>query len=225
KKARHLLQLLLIHRDRFLHREQIIEQLWPDASPAAVENQFKVALNALQRALEPHRPRSAQPFFVQRRGAAYGLNPVAAMELDAELFESQLNQAERLRDEQPEQAATCFRRALSLYQGDFLPEALYEAWSEEERRRLRLRFLRGAETLARLLLPAHPQESAQWCERILALDPAWEPAYRLLMRAYAAGGQRHLLARTYRRCIETLREELGLPPSPETATLYVSLTM
>ncbi|NOX62063.1 MAG: hypothetical protein GXP42_08975, partial [Chloroflexi bacterium] len=30
KKARHLLQLLLIHRDRFLHREQIIEQLWPD---------------------------------------------------------------------------------------------------------------------------------------------------------------------------------------------------
>jgi DNA-binding SARP family transcriptional activator len=45
------------------------------------------------------------------------------------------------------------------------------------------------------------------------------------MQAYAAMGQRHLLVRTYQRCIEHLRRELSLAPSPETATLYLNLTL
>ncbi|NOZ49687.1 MAG: hypothetical protein GXP37_06515 [Chloroflexi bacterium] len=44
-----------------------------------------------------------------------------------------------------------------------------------------------------------------------------------MMRAYTALGQRHLLARTYQRCVDTLRHELDLPPDAQTSHLYYLL--
>ena len=43
------------------------------------------------------------------------------------------------------------------------------------------------------------------------------------MRAYAAAGERALALRQYHACRATLRAELGVEPSEETAALYRSL--
>lgn len=222
--ARDLFKLLLVHRGQFLQREQFIEWLCPELDLETGENHFKVALSALNRALEPNRPRSESPFFVERRGTRYGFNPAAAIELDVEAFEAGIAAAESLAEEQPQQAIDTYRRALAKYEGSFLPACRYEDWAIRTRERLRMRFLYAAEALAHLLLRDNrASEAVEWCRRILDVDPCWEPAYRIAMRAHVARGQRHLATRTYERCVETLERELDLSPMPETTQLYHSL--
>jgi two-component SAPR family response regulator len=214
EKARQIFQLLLTYRGQWFYREQIVDQLWPELSPDAAERDFKVALNALNKALEPERPRGAQPFFVVRRGSVYGLNPAARVVVDVDDFQRLATSDE----------VASLRQALALYQDDYLPESLYEDWSAAERQRLRHLYLTTAERLARHLLQAEVwDEAIEVCHTILARDRCWEAAYRLLMQAYATQGNRTLLHSTYQRCAATLEAEIGVEPSPSTQALFERL--
>ena len=127
EKARQLFQFLLAQRGQWLPREQIVDRLWPYLDADAALQNFKVALNALNRALEPARPAGAAPFFVIRRDNAYMLNPQAHTLLDADAFERGAASS------QPDE----LRRALAIYEEDYLYDSLGEEWAEAERERLR----------------------------------------------------------------------------------------
>lgn len=223
EKARRLFQLLLVHRGTFLQREQIIDYLWPDTPLKSAETHFKVALNALHRALEPGRGRGQPPFFVLRQESTYGLNPAAVIEYDADIFLNMLAEADELATTRPEEAIEYYKEALALYAGPFLPDALYEDWTYPFRERLTRRYLEGASALARLLVPHDPHEALTWCEHMWEVDPLWEPAYRVAMQAYHALGLRHMVVRTYRQCEELLQRELNVAPAVETTQLFRSL--
>jgi DNA-binding SARP family transcriptional activator len=213
-KARQIFQLLLTHRGQWFYREQIVEHLWPHLPTEAAERDFRVALNALNRALEPDRPRDAPSFFVTRRSNLYGLNPAAKIVVDAGDFE-------RLAASDD---VDLLRRAVALYQDDYLPDCLYEDWPAAERQRLRHLYLVTAERLARHLLRARAwDEAIRTCEAILARDNCWEAAYRLLMRAHGAAGNRALVQGSYQQCVAALRDGLGIEPSPATRALFEKL--
>ncbi len=223
EKARQLFQLLLLSRhESFVPRERIAAQLWPEADEEAAERQFKVSLNALQRALEPGRPPRTATLFVQRRGSAYGLNPDAPLWFDVDVFERLVAQAEQEADD--DTALEAYRQALALYHGDLLPDHLYEDWCREDQERLRRVFLnastRAAEILAARGGPEAAAEAVALCERMLAADNCWEAAYQLLMRIYLGQENRVKALRTYERCVSCLREELDVEPAPETVALY-----
>jgi DNA-binding SARP family transcriptional activator/tetratricopeptide (TPR) repeat protein len=215
EKARRVFQLLLTQRGQWFHREQIIEQLWPDLRPEAADRDFRVALNALSRALEPDRARSAPAFFVSRRGTLYGLSPEAQIRVDVDEFE-------RLAGSDDEDM---LRQALSLYEDDYLPECLYQDWSAPQRQRLRDLYLMAAERLARRRLQARAwDEVVTLCEAILARDDCWEAAYRLMMRAHAAAGNTAQVQGSYQRCVAALRDGLGVDPSAATRALLEKLS-
>lgn len=54
----------------------------------------------------------------------------------------------------------------------------------------------------------------------IAIEPFRESSYRLLMKAYAAGGNSAEALQAYERCRKLIAEELGVPPSPETKNVY-----
>ncbi|HID66837.1 MAG TPA: hypothetical protein EYP31_00835 [Roseibacterium sp.] len=54
--------------------------------------------------------------------------------------------------------------------------------------------------------------------KILAIDPANEPAHRAMLRAYGATGDRPAVLRQYEQCRKAL-EDFGLAPSAETLAL------
>ncbi|HEY0735181.1 MAG TPA: BTAD domain-containing putative transcriptional regulator [Herpetosiphonaceae bacterium] len=222
EKARQLLQLLITERGRWLQRDQIIDLLWPDAGLSTAEGQFKVALNALTTTLEPQRPPHAPSFYIKRNGTAYRFAPPAdAVEIDVEQFAALLDQAETTSD--PQQQVALYRRALALYGGDYLPESLYQDWVTEPRERLQRRYLAAATRLAALVLDHESQEAIRWCEAVLAIDPCWEEAYRLLMQAYLRQGNRSQALRIYERCVRQLDAELGIQPLPATTAIYESI--
>lgn len=214
-KARRLLQLLVTNRKKMLQREQIVDSLWPDLSSESGLRDFKVALNALNRALEPDRPAEEQPFFVVRQGETYGLNPLAKIVIDADQFEK-LSRSQDLED---------ITEAVNLYEDDFLPDCRYKEWSSLERERLKAVYLNTAEHLAEKHITSRNWDAAiQVAGGILSRDEYHEGAYRKLMSAYAGQGNRAKVQEIYELCATKCRHDLEVDISPETKKLYQALS-
>ncbi|MDQ3928976.1 MAG: bacterial transcriptional activator domain-containing protein, partial [Chloroflexota bacterium] len=221
-KARQLFQLLLTQRGRWLQRDEVVERLWPNLSPEAALRDFKVALNALNKAIEPGHAADAPFAYIVRDGISYRIRPEADLWLDTEEFERRCQAGHRLLElGETEEAATNLRAALELYAGNYLPDALYEDWASTERERLLSLFLRAADKLAGILVDSgRDDEALEVCARILTYDPCWERAYRSMMLAYAHRGERTLALRAYQRCRSTMSAELGIEPASATTDLY-----
>lgn len=222
EKAIHLFQFFITMRRQYVHKEQIMDRLWPDLDIDKGDRDFKVALNSINKALEPEREPRSDPLFVKRYGLAYGID-FENVWLDTEAMDLLIgagNQALLAAEKNSDFAIACYEAAVKLYHGDYLPERRYEDWTSAERERLQLLALNTMTTLAELLIHLTPLESLRLAQRVLSIDPVWEDAYRVQMRAFVAQGNRPLALRTYQRCIEVLSEEFGVDPLPETTELY-----
>jgi two-component SAPR family response regulator len=113
----------------------------------------------------------------------YSLRPGADIWLDADRFIEMLREAEHASN--PE--IDLLERAIAFYQGEYLPEALYETWAAEERERLETLYLENADKLVEIYITQREYAKAiQLCQRVLLHDNCWERAYRHMMIAYAA---------------------------------------
>jgi DNA-binding SARP family transcriptional activator len=209
-----LTKLLATCPGHALHREQIVEILWPDVDAESALNSFGKALHAARRAIEPE--------LGPRKGSAYlqlsdGMVMLDAerVVIDADHFQRLAEDALRLRD------SDAYERALGAYGGELLPEDRYEDWCAERRSflaELRVRVLLG-------LVEALDQrgalyESADRLREVLRDDPTREDVHRRLIRLYAEMGTRDQAVRQFHVCEEVVRRELDLPPQRETVSLY-----
>ena len=218
QSARVLFQLLLTERGRLLHREQIMETLWPDATTDEAARHFKTAYASLCKELEPKRQRNAPTVYIERRGSRYGVRESADIQFDAARFDALLLEADRTR------TADTYRAALTLYRGEYLADAPYAEWANTERQRLANRYLRGCERLAGIELETADYTSLiDIANKMLAVDSCWEPAYRHLMTAHARLGNQAEALRTYERCVDALSADLNLAPSGVTEALRAEL--
>ncbi|MBI5966038.1 MAG: AAA family ATPase [Chloroflexi bacterium] len=218
EKSRQLFQLLISYRQSPLDRDQICEYLWPEADIATAQRNFKITLNTLYQVLEPERDSGSDSAFIVRDGTTYTLRLNADLKLDSEQF------ARATREGLKTNSAAHLEQAMNLYRGDYLPDSLYETWAAEEREQLSALFLEAADKLCELYIKnGKYTEAIELCQRVLAKDNCWERAYRHLMTAYNYLGDRGQLARTYQRCLQTLKDELDVPPSQETQELYKKL--
>lgn len=223
-KARQLFQLLLIQREKSLTKDQILEKLWFNSEPSAAESGFKVALNALVRALEPERSNRAQSSYILRSGSGASLS--YSLRLDPDLVYFDAAEFERLvtvagNANVNEDGSELYEAALALYQGDFLPGCLYEDWAAPERERLLSLFLTTAERVAQLQAARGDWDTClATCRLILSRDNCWEEAYRLMMTAFWRQHNRTAALRVFEKCSAVLADELGITPMPSTLELY-----
>jgi ATP/maltotriose-dependent transcriptional regulator MalT/DNA-binding SARP family transcriptional activator len=224
-KARQLFQLLLTERGRALPRDRVLDALWPEMEADAAANNLRVTVNRLTKALEPDRPDGAPPTYVGQQGETYSFNTASDHQIDTTEFAAAVAEGQRAeRRGQRQAAVAAFRKAIEFYGGPYLPDNMYEDWTVVERERLAMLFNDAAIRLGALLLDegaAHEVIGLAW--RVLENEPAYEDAYRLLMRAHATLGERSTALRLYARCATILRDELGVEPLPETTALYHAL--
>jgi DNA-binding SARP family transcriptional activator len=195
-KRRHaaaVVKVLALAPGRRLHREQVIDLIWPDDTIAA-------AVPKLHKAAHYARHAIGVPGAVVLRGDQVLLCPGAAVTVDAAEFE------ELARRALAGTGGAAARRALALYAGELLPADRYEEWAEPRRDQLRRQHLE----LLRL--------DGRWAE-VAELDPADEHAHLELMRQHAADGDRHAALRQFDRLDRALRTELGVGPGPEATAL------
>src|SRR5919199_2270528 len=211
RKPALLVKLLALQPHHQLHREQVVELLWPDLDAEAAANNLHKAIHRARHELEPELKSAADSHFILAHGQQVLLRAPGRLWIDAEEFER--GAAEALKSSDPRACES----ALALYEGELLIEDPYEDWAAA--RREKLRALRQ-ELLSRLSgLYEARGEHARAVERlkeIVALDPSNEDAHRRLMRLYALTGNRHQALRQYEQCLEDLRRELDARPEPAT---------
>jgi predicted ATPase/DNA-binding SARP family transcriptional activator/DNA-binding CsgD family transcriptional regulator/Tfp pilus assembly protein PilF len=218
RKAAHLVKLLAITPGHRLHREQVLEHLWPDFDPPAAANNLHRALHAARRLLEPDRPRGAPSAYLRLQGDALALSPAAAPWTDVAAFEAAAADAHRRVD------AARGWEAEALYAGDLLPEDAYEDWVAGRREALRRTYLTLLLALAGWEeARGEPARAVMALERLVAAEPAHEAAHRRLMRLYALAGRRAAALRQYQALVEALRRELDAEPDADSRELYAAI--
>jgi DNA-binding SARP family transcriptional activator len=223
--AKKLLKILVVQR-RPVHRDVLLDALWPDAPQDASINSLRVALHALRRVLDPSGTvHGSGEGSVLRIGDTYLLDPTARLSVDAEEFLSHVRAANSLeRRLDLEGAAREYTLAEGLYRDDFLIEDLYEEWTVLRREELKDHYLLVLTKLAQHCLNEQDWDGCiERCHRLLEKEPCREDAYQRLMLCYTRLGQRSRATHWYEVCERTLRIELDVAPSDETRRQFDEL--
>ena len=193
RQASALLKLLALDPAHAVHRERLLDVLWPD-------DDIDDALPKLHKAAHFARRACEHVDAVVFRGDLVQLFPGSEIVVDAERFEALARRALELHD------TASARMALTIFRGELLPQDRYEDWAEAARGHL-------ADLHQQLLRLAE-----RWDE-LVVLDPGDEHAHLEMMRRHLAAGDRHAALRQFERLDRALRQELGVAPSEEAKRL------
>jgi len=201
RKTRALLACIAMAAPRPVLRGRLAEQLWSRRP----EEQARASLRQeIHRLLEALAPAEAEILLITRDQLT--LRP-GAVWIDVE---------EVMR------ATTANPASLALMDGDLLEDLdgvdpSFDAWLNAERERLRDRARGIAEAMLRENL--EPDGVIAAAQRLLTIDRSHEGAWRSLMKAHAARGERGLAVQAYDRCRAVLADMLDAAPSLETQKL------
>ncbi len=215
RKSKALLKLLALAPQHQLHREQLIEHLWPEQEPELAANNLNKIIHAARRALEPALKAGAESRFIVTHDQHVMLRAPDGLWLDVEEFEQRAATALKSK------AAEDYERALELYAGELLPEDRYEDWAAARRERLSRMATRLLSESAHLYETAGQfSQSIERFQQLVALNPSNEDAHRHLMRLYVLSGSRHEALAQFQQCQTALRKDLDAEPEPQTIALY-----
>lgn len=220
KKAMEALELLALAPEGGLSRDQLIDQLWPQADRGSAANRLYVVIHALRNALEPDGSRDNWRFVHSGRDR-YWLDRQASVEVDVWLFERSWRQVRRAQRQGHSTEAICSILAamLDVYRGDLL-DGRRRDWCLEQRASLRRVFLDATRLCADLLVDlGRSDEAIDRLRRGIEIDECDEQLHQRLIRLLVGTGQHRLASHQYEECVTTLRTELDCEPLPETQQL------
>ncbi len=190
--ARQLCKRLVAARGWPVTRDELIDLLWPDEyDMRKLGARLSVQLSAVRRVLRGG-------VIADRETVRLDLDEV---ETDLEVFHK----------------ATDDVAVVASYSGEFLPEDRYEDWTAATRDEARARFVLAARRLADEELGAgHHGRAAEIGYRLIEADRYDEAAYRLVVTALAAAGERSEAERAHTAWETSLREiGVEVPPLAE----------
>src|ERR1700761_80918 len=205
RKTRALLAVIALSSPRPALRGRLAELLWSRRP----EEQARASLRQeIHRLLESLAPAGTEILTVTRDH----------LSLRPGLVWVDVEEVMRATTEQP--------ASLSLLDGDLLEDLdgidpTFDAWLTTERERLRDRARNVAEALLRE--SSEPESAIPAAQRLLQIDRAHEGAWRALMRAHVARGERGMAIQAYDRCRAVLADLLDASPSAETQKLLAEI--
>src|SRR5262245_24171295 len=207
RKPKMLVKVLALQSQHQLHRDQMMELLWPEIDPESASNNLHKIIYMARRALEPGLKSGAHSRFIITQDQLILLRAPGSLWIDVEAFEQRA--AEAIRCGEP----AAYEEALALYGGDLLTEDLYEEWSSSRRDQLRS----SRQDLLTRLAQLYEREgqylrSVNCLKELLITEPSNEEVHRSLMQLYARTGNRHQALRQFQQCSEVIRKELDAEP-------------
>jgi YVTN family beta-propeller protein len=202
-KQRALLALLLLHPNRVVSRDRLIDELWDTDPPETARTALQVHVSQLRKVLGRDRIVTQAPGYLVR---------VESDELDLERFERLLGNVDRT---DSAGAAETLRQALSIWRGPPLG-GFDGGFAEAERARLEEQRLLALEQRidAELALGLHAQLVPE-LEAMVREHPLREHLRAQLMLAVYRCGRQAEALEVYRRGRRLLADDLGLEPSEE----------
>jgi len=218
KQAVTLLKYLVSQLDRPVHRERLLDSLWPGVDEQQGWGRLKVAMYCLRSEL---RANGINKEVVKTSDKTYTLRRDAVW-VDTYAFEKFVTEGRELQQQkQWKDALSRYNDASLLYRGDYLEEEVFSDWCAEERERFREIYL---EILGRMA-ECHAQlnqytDAVHVCRKALALDPCRESFHCLLMENLVNCGKPGMALDQFRHCQQILDREFGGEPLATTRRLY-----
>ena len=213
RKVQALIKLLALTSRHRMHREQLMELLWPEADRDAARNNLRQTLHLARQVLKSA-GQSDSSILIDDNGWLC-LTSEGETWVDAEAFERAATACH-----QSDDLSAC-KNALVLYTGELLPEDRYEDWVASRRESLQWLYLSLQTKLGTMLeTQGHIEQAIDIFHQVISTDPTTEHAHRALMRLYSNAGLRQKALLQYHRLREILDRELALEPDLESRNLY-----
>ncbi|MET0863908.1 MAG: AAA family ATPase [Nakamurella sp.] len=205
-RARALLRLLAVSPDRAVHREHLVDALWPGVDLLVGTRRLQVALSSVRQLLE-HAGLSGSEV-VARHGDAYRFSLPTGSFHDVRSFEDGLRGATTTAESLDTLARVTAREAaLTLYRGDLLPEDGPADYLIADRERLRLMAATAALALAQDSRSLRRMTQALAAARLsVQLDRFQDLAWELLAELHEESGDSSAAARVRREHAEAQAE-------------------
>jgi DNA-binding SARP family transcriptional activator len=206
---RALLHLLALRANEAVHREALIEALWPEADPDAGLHRLQVAVSSLRRLVTAAGGDGSAS--ISREGDAYRLVLPEGSFNELDHFEQAVDRAARARSHgEVEAEKQALQDAIAAYRGPLLPGDGPAEWAVTARRRLQVAVTDSAARLGALMLQDdQPAAAADAARAGLAIDRYRDDLWKVLIEASERAGN-HADAGQARRAYEAVLEELGV---------------
>ena len=186
RHAAALVKLLALSDGRRVHREQVLEALWPGLDLERAGPRLHKAAHYARKAMGEGA--------VVLRNDLVALAPEYDVRVDVDRFDEAAREALALG------TASAADEALEAYTGQLLPDDLYEEWAHEPRRAIESQHL--------VLL----RQAGRWLD-LLEHEPADEEAHIALAHDHLERGDPRAALRQLERLEHAMRRELGTAPS------------
>jgi len=221
RQGRLVFAFLVCERHRAVRREELADLLWPEQLPDSWSASLSAVVSRLRRLLTEAGLEGTSAL-VSAAGSYQLILPPDAT-VDIEQLAAAVAEAETTADAgDVERAVQAASAAEHVAARGFLTDDC--DWVDQWRERVHDLRVRAALARSVAHLAAGSSGRAVDAARdALALDPSREAAFRQVMRALAAAGERGEALRVWERCRITLVEELGVDPAPETEAVYLEI--
>jgi serine/threonine protein kinase len=191
-----------------------MQELWGDNPPGGGLKTLQYHVSKLRDTLQPDRdPGSGSVIVTRPNGYALQVSPDS---VDVVRFERIVQDARRLIEFDPSQAAARLREGLDLWRGPLPTELLETGMTSLEARRLvELRLTAREDRINADLVTGHHAELVPELEALVAEYPLRERLWAQLMVALYRSDRQAEALRAYQRLRIVLGEELGIDPSPD----------
>ena len=214
RKAKALLTYLALAPGQPLSRERLFNLLWSERGEGQARNSLRQCLNAIKKSLGDE---AKSILDIERTTISLKKGLISVDVLDFE----------QLACESDRESLTA---AVNLNQGEFLEgisirDEAFQEWLDNKRDLLNQSLVDVLTQLSKLLLDSRDYDLAiETAKRLVKLEPLYEPAWRLLMKAYHENGDRNHALKTFNRCQDILSQELGVDPEMATVELRDRIT-
>ena len=220
-----LLKYLIVKKGLMVPTEEILATLWPEHQKPWDTAVLRTTICRLKTALNLKKSSTAlNSLIIYRKGTCF-FNTAYPCWLDFEEFEMLCHTAHGYGLGKRQEAMEIYKKALDLYQGDFLAEDPDVDWITPVREYYRRLYLNSTKELAGWLMEEGDYETARWyLEKALKTDPYAEDIVCSLIRVLWRMGKVQEAKERYSTFSAMLYNELGERPSRELRELYRAIT-
>jgi DNA-binding SARP family transcriptional activator len=221
RQGRLLFAYLVCADGRPVPRDALVDLLWPEKAPHAVDAGIAALVSKLRSLLG--RAGDSAPSIGGGLGY-YQLQLPAETWVDLLYAAELVEQAEgAMRRHERDKAWDAAFLAAVILRRPFLADER-GAWVDRRREEMRADLVRALEVMCDAWLARGEHAKATLCAvELVELEPFRETSYQRLMRAHADAGNRAEALRVYDRCRRLLADELGVDPSPPTEAVYLEI--
>ena len=217
RKMWNLLAFIVMNHNTAITQSRFIDSLWSDDNNNPV-NALKTQLFRTREMLKPL-GLSGEGCILSSRGA-YSWNPEYKINLDCEIFEELIQQAD-LPGISNQEKIDKYIEALKIYRGDFIPKLTGEVWTIPIGARFHCMYLETVKRLCALLEEENDYDTIiSIILKALEIDNLDEKLHCLLIMAYMRSDRYKDALSHYDAATNMLYRNLGVNPSEELRALY-----